>query len=94
MELHIGIYYHCNDVWDPQIGNIRVHFFYARVPDEPATIIAKQQNGEIAPYKTSKGMEIALMREVNLSITQMFFAKLFDGILETWKLRGVGLFVL
>lgn len=57
-------------------------------------MIAKQENGVLVPYKTSKGRDIVLLREGTLNINQMFSAEHFDARLETWKLRGVGMFVL
>lgn len=29
VKLHTGIYYHCNDIWNPEIGDIRIQFYYA-----------------------------------------------------------------
>lgn len=58
------------------------------------TIIAKQDNGVLIPYTTSKGHKIVLLRQGTLNINQMFSAEHFDARIETWKLRGIGMFIL
>ncbi|CAG9825569.1 unnamed protein product [Phaedon cochleariae] len=94
VKLHMGIYYHCDDIWNPEVGDIRVQFYYAGATGEPVTIVAKQENGVLVPYETSRGHKIALLRYGNLNINQMFTAEHYDSKLETWKLRGLGIFVL
>ena len=37
IKLHMGIYYHCDDVWNPEIGDIRVQFYYSGVNGEPVS---------------------------------------------------------
>lgn len=37
IKLHMGIYYHCDDVWNPEIGDIRVQFYYCGVNGEPVS---------------------------------------------------------
>ena len=34
VKLHMGIYYHCDDVWNPEVGDIRVQFYYAGLANE------------------------------------------------------------
>lgn len=48
----------------------------------------------MVPYETTGGHSIALLRQGNLNINQMFSAEHFDARLETWKFRGIGVFIL
>lgn len=90
IKLHLGIYYHCQDVFNPEVGDIRVQFYYAGLADEPVTIIAKQENNVLIPYVTSKGKHIALIRYGHLDMGQMFSAEHWDAKIETWRLRFFG----
>lgn len=94
VKLHMGIYYHCDDIWNPEVGDMRVQFYYAGGTGEAVTIIAKQDNDALVPYETTGGHSIALLRQGNLNINQMFSAEHFDARLETWKFRGIGVFIL
>lgn len=53
-----------------------------------------QKDGLLLPYITSKGHEILLLREGVLSVAQMFNQERSDVYYETWKMRGIGTFVL
>lgn len=58
------------------------------------SIVAMQKDGVLVPYTTSKGHRIALLRHGILSVPEMFNAEHSDIRLTTWKLRGVGIFIL
>lgn len=90
----MGIYYHCVDIWNPEVGDIRVQFYYAGLNSEPVSIIAMQKDGVLMPYRTSKGYDICLLRHGILNTAQMFNMAHSDARFETWKLRGAGMFLL
>ncbi|XP_018331338.1 transmembrane protein 43 homolog isoform X2 [Agrilus planipennis] len=94
IKLHMGIYYHCDDVWNPEVGDIRVQFYYAGLIGEEVSIIGMQKDGVIVPYLTSKGHQILLLRHGILTVSQMFTEEHKDARIETWKLRGAGVAVL
>lgn len=38
IKLHSGLYYHCDDIWNPVIGDIRVQFSYSGLENEMVII--------------------------------------------------------
>lgn len=94
IKLHLGIYYHCDDVWNAEVGDIRVQFYYAGHNGEPVSVIALQKDGTLVPYETSRKHQLGLVRHGILTVKQMFDAEHSDAKLETWKFRAVGLFAL
>ncbi|KAK4879071.1 hypothetical protein RN001_007217 [Aquatica leii] len=94
IKLHLGLYYHCNDVWNPEVGDIRVQFYYAGISGETVSVVGKQENGVLVPYITSKNHKIFLLREGVLTIAQMFNEEKSDAYYETWKYRATGIFIL
>lgn len=94
IKLHVGLYYHCNDVWNPEVGDIRVQFYYAGISGEVVSVVGKQEDGILVPYTTSRNHQVLLLRQGALSISQMFNEEKSDAYYETWKYRVTGVFVL
>lgn len=44
IKLHLGIYYHCTDVWNPEVGDIRVQFYYSGHIGEMVKLIFQNIN--------------------------------------------------
>ncbi|KAK9879753.1 hypothetical protein WA026_006816 [Henosepilachna vigintioctopunctata] len=94
IKFHLGIYYHCENIWEPEVGNIRIQFYYAGMSGDPITIIAKLKDGVLVPYVTSKGQEIALVGHGLLSVHEMFAFEYSEAKIQTWKMRAFGMFII
>lgn len=53
-----------------------------------------QKDGVLIPFYTSKGHEILLLRQGQLTVSEMFRIEHSDNKWQTWKIRGIGWFVL
>ena len=62
VKLHDGIYYHAQNIWEPQVGDYRVHFLCAGREGEVFTVVGKQVGQEIVPYHTEVGEELFILR--------------------------------
>ncbi|GLV37916.1 uncharacterized protein CBL_06382 [Carabus blaptoides fortunei] len=94
VKLHLGIYYHCNDVWNPEVGDIRVQFYYAGHMGDTISIVAQQRQGTLVPFYTTKNHKILLLRQGQMSVTEMFRKEHSDSRWQTWKIRALGWFLL
>lgn len=90
VKLHSGLYYHCNDVWNPEIGDIRVQFSFAGLEGEYFTVVGKLEKGVIVPYETSLGTKVLLMNRGELSLLEAFKAEHHSQKLTTWGFRLFG----
>jgi len=90
IKLHAGLYYHSLDVWNPEIGDIRVQISYAGQQGETITVVAQlNDNGLLGPYnKSPLGMTILLLRPGYLSIGDMFSLEIGENRIQTWLYRG------
>lgn len=41
IKLHLGLYYHCNDIFNPEIGDLRILFSFAGMENEMVIKIFK-----------------------------------------------------
>ncbi|XP_069692898.1 transmembrane protein 43 homolog isoform X2 [Periplaneta americana] len=90
IKLHAGLYYHSQDVWNPEVGDIRVQFSYAGKAGEVVSVVGMQLGNEIRPYQTFSGDEILMLRHGRLSVEEMFLEERARNQWLTWAYRGLG----
>lgn len=83
-----NVLYYCDNLWEPQIGDVRVTFTMA--PEGDASIIGKVIGDTFEPYN-SYGKSLLVLKMGSLSANNMFNAEKSADSLLRWFLRLVGL---
>jgi Transmembrane protein 43 len=90
VKLHSGMYYHCNDVFEPEIGDIRIQFSFAGLQGEVYTIVGKLEKNQILPYDTSVDRKVLLVFQDDLNLEDAFKKEHYAQRLTTWSFRFFG----
>ncbi|KAK3855859.1 hypothetical protein Pcinc_037765 [Petrolisthes cinctipes] len=90
IKLHGGMYYHCDDIYGPQIGDVRVQFYFAGRDGDLVSIIGQQIGDTIHPHTTTNGRQLLLIQPGKRTIDEMFDAERTQNSLYSWTLRLVG----
>ncbi|XP_071438753.1 transmembrane protein 43 homolog isoform X1 [Hetaerina americana] len=93
IKLHAGLYYHSQDVWNPEVGDIRIQFSYAGSSGDVVTIVAMQNGNQLVPYKTLSGYDILILRHGKLSVEEIFHDEHSQKFWLTWLVRFLGWFL-
>ncbi|KAI4502739.1 hypothetical protein M0802_001783 [Mischocyttarus mexicanus] len=94
IKMHSGLYYHSTDLWNPQVGDIRIQFSYAGKQGDIYSVVGMMEKGIIVPYTTSHGEDILLQRKHKITVDQMFHLEHVHNYWRTWSIRGLGWLVL
>ncbi|XP_055625694.1 transmembrane protein 43 homolog [Toxorhynchites rutilus septentrionalis] len=90
VKLHSGLYYHCNDIWNPEIGDVRIQFAYAGLEGSMYTVVGKLESGKIVPYESSRSKKVLLIYPGELSLHDVFKLEHHAKRMLTWGWRLIG----
>ncbi|XP_058464419.1 transmembrane protein 43 homolog [Malaya genurostris] len=90
VKLHGGLYYHCNDIWNPEVGDIRIQFAYAGLEGSPYTLVGKLENGKIVPHESSHARKVLLIYPGELSLQATIDLEHQAKRITTWSWRMIG----
>ncbi|XP_073501073.1 transmembrane protein 43 isoform X2 [Phyllobates terribilis] len=91
-------FYQSADPKNPEVGDLRVSFWYAGVSMggptfgsvDTVSIVARQRGGELVSYKTKSGDPLELLFLGSHTAEEMFLAEHQSNIMKTWALRAAG----
>lgn len=92
IKMHMGWYYHVDDLFNPVVGDVRVKFQFAGLQDTSYTIVGKLVNGKIEPYSSTSRVkkDIILLRKGEMKIEDIFAAEHVSVARRTWYARIFG----
>jgi hypothetical protein len=90
IKMHLGWYYHVDDLFNPYVGDVRLKFQLAGLQGTSYTIVGKLVNGKIEPYKSKMMRDIILLRKGEMSIDDIFSSEHSSVWRKTWYVRLFG----
>ena len=90
IKMHLGWYYHVDDLFEPMVGDVRVKFQFAGLEGNSYTIVGKLINGKIEPHKSRLKKDIILLSKGELTINEIFKEEHHTVRKKTWIIRLFG----
>lgn len=94
VRIYAGLYYHSQNVWQPEVGDYRVQFSYAGRAGDEFTAVGKQAGREVRAYSTEAGEELLILQEGIRAAWEVFRTEHANNRTMTWIYRLGGWFVL
>nr|XP_014121443.1 transmembrane protein 43 [Zonotrichia albicollis] len=91
-------FYHSDNPRRPEVGDLRVSFFYAGLSEDDlhlgsadrVTVIARQRGDQLVPYHTKSGDVLEILYPGDLSVEEVFQKEQEGNTMKTWALRAAG----
>lgn len=91
-------FFHSENPRRPEVGDLRVSFFYAGLsadvphigPVDMVTIVARQQGDRLSSYQTKSGDVLQILYPGELSVEEVFQKEHAGNSMKTWGLRAAG----
>ncbi|XP_013922556.1 PREDICTED: transmembrane protein 43 [Thamnophis sirtalis] len=91
-------FFHSENPRRPEVGDLRVSFFYAGLSEDfsrmtlpdMVTIIARQQGDHLVPYQTKSGDVLNVLYPGELTAEEVFQKEHESNSMKTWGLRAAG----
>lgn len=90
VKLHGGMYYLTKDIYNPDIGDLRIQFYFAGKAGEMVSVVGQQRGDTLHPFPTSTGQDLLIVRTGKLSAEEMFSSEHAINRGLTWGLRMAG----
>lgn len=90
IKLHMGFYYHATDIFNPEVGDLRILFSFAGMEGEMFTIVGRLFQNRIVPYQTSQGKKILLVYKGEVGLMEVFRREHHAQRMKTWVFRFMG----
>ncbi|KAK1161518.1 transmembrane protein 43-like [Acipenser oxyrinchus oxyrinchus] len=91
-------FYHTHNPRRPEVGDVRVSFYYAGLsgensplgPAQVVSIVARQRKDQLVPFKTKSGDVLEILYQGALSAQEVFEKEHESNQMKTWALRVGG----
>ncbi|KAK6480565.1 transmembrane protein 43-like [Huso huso] len=91
-------FYHTHNPRRPEVGDVRVSFYYAGLsgensplgPAQLVSIVARQRKDQLVPFKTKSGDVLEILYQGALSAQEVFEKEHESNQMKTWALRAGG----
>ncbi|KAG8128085.1 hypothetical protein E2320_014982 [Naja naja] len=91
-------FFHSENPRRPEVGDLRVSFFYAGLSEDfsrtslpdMVTIVARQQEDHLVPYRTKSGDVLNILYPGELTAEEVFEKEHESNNMKTWGLRAAG----